>query len=69
MGHPLEGKRTPLIALRCGDATSNEQSRAADALESFAAISEFVLSDSERGLAFVQWQRAKGLVCDTPEKE
>lgn len=59
MGHPLEGKRSPLVALRCGNATSNEQDQAADALELFKDVSEFVLSDDERGLAFVRWQRTK----------
>lgn len=32
---------------------------AAAALEHFELFSEFVLSDNERSLAFVQWQRAK----------
>ena len=42
--------------LRNGDALHRE---AADALVTFGAFSEFVLSDTERGLAFVRWQREK----------
>ena len=47
----------PLIdRLRKGDELHRE---AAAALEHFGLFSEFVLSDTERGLAFVQWQRSK----------
>ena len=50
--------------LRNGDALHRE---AADALEALGPMSEFVLSDDERGLAFVQWQRSKGSHFDAPE--
>ena len=33
---------------------------AVTALEHFGLFSEFVLSDTERALAFVKWQRTKG---------
>lgn len=49
--------------LRNGDALHRE---AADALEALGAMSEFVLSDDERGLAFVRWQRAKRSVSEQP---
>ncbi len=39
-----------------GDALHRE---AAVALEAFGAFSEFVLSDTERGLEFVRWQRSR----------
>ena len=45
--------------LRKGDELHRE---AAGALEHFGLFSEFVLSDTKRGLAFMQWQRAKGSV-------
>ncbi len=48
--------------LRKGDELHRE---AADALEHFGLFSEFVLSDTKRGLAFMQWQRAKESVKDT----
>ena len=50
---------TLIKRLRNGDELHRE---AADALKLFEAMSEFVLSDDERSLAFVRWQRAKGSV-------
>ena len=55
----------PLIdRLRKGDELHRE---AAGALTAFGEFSEFVLSDTERGLAFVQWQRAKGSLNEAPD--
>ncbi len=51
--------------LRKGDELHRE---AAAALKHFGLFSEFVLSDTERGLAFMQWQRAKGSVIDPLEE-
>jgi hypothetical protein len=40
---------------------------AAAALEHFGLFSEFVLSDTKMGLAFVKWQRTKGSVSEAPD--
>lgn len=46
MKHPFEGKRTPYIALRCGDATANEQTLAA---EEMCRLLRYSLTMRERG--------------------
>lgn len=50
--------------LRKGDALHRE---AAAALEVLGACSEFVLSDIDRGIAFLQWQRERPPKAPTPE--
>ena len=49
--------------LRNGDGLHR---RAAVALEQFGPMSEFVLADTARALAFVQWQRANSSSHDSP---
>ncbi len=51
-----EEKMSLVERLRKGDELHRE---AAAAIEHFGLFSEFVLSDTERGLAFVQWQRTR----------
>lgn len=48
MSHPLEGKRTPYIALRCGDATTNEQTLATDEMQRLRADIDAIPEEIKR---------------------
>ena len=52
----MEKTVTLIEQLRAGDALHR---KAADALAQLEAMSEFILSDTERSLEFVKWQRSR----------